>query len=461
MISEHRAYALPKRAVAATVTVVATAGLLPFGAHQLPASVSFVPALIAIVTIVDLMSVYLLLGDYLDRGDLRLAVMAGAYAWSLVVMAGYALAFPGAVGVDPPLALTPSTAPYLYTAWHGGFPVLLALAWAPWAPRWTQPVPREQRTRLAGVLMTSFVLAGLATVAALCGTADRLPVLIQGLDTSRMTTLTAPLVLSAVLLALVVTVRGTRERSGPERWTAVAVLACLCDLLLTYTSRSRFSLGWYSGRTLTIVAAAVVLLAMQASFRALKAQAERDATIDALTGLSNRRGAYTSLDQMIARARRTGTPLGIISFDLDWFKRINDRFGHVMGDQVLAGVGAGLTTLLRRGDLAARVGGEEFLLALHDTDAAGAVVAAERLRSMINAMAIPGLDQPVTASFGTTVLLDSDADAALLLRRVDAALYLSKEHGRNRVESQSSDAASTGETEMTRSEWSASMAATP
>ena len=80
----------------------------------------------------DIMSVWLLAGEYLDTGDRRLLGMALAYLWSLLLMGGYALAFPGVVSQHPPLAVTASVAPYLYLGWHVGFPVLLGAAWGPW-----------------------------------------------------------------------------------------------------------------------------------------------------------------------------------------------------------------------------------------------------------------------------------------------------------------------------------------
>lgn len=418
----------------ALAVVIASLSLLPSGSYAVGASVSFVPALVAVVAVFDLMSVYLLMGDYRDRGDLRLAVMAGAYAWSLVVMAGYALAFPGAVATDPPLAITTSMAPYFYVAWHGGFPVLLAAAWAPWPAAWTRPMAPTRRTRTGTALLGAFLLAALVLVATLLRYAESLPPLINGLDTSRMTTLTAPFTLPAALLSVVVTVHGSWRRPGPERWTSIAVLACLCDLMLTYFGGARFSLGWYGGRTLTIFAAGVVLVAMQRSYRKLKSQAERDAVIDALTGLNNRRGAYAGLEQLISRARRSRTPLGLVVVDLDWFKRVNDRHGHEVGDLVLSHVGRVLNEFTRAGDVAARMGGEEFVLVLDDTDADGTRLAAERLRLLISETTVRGLETPVTASLGTAELLDSDVEFASLLRRADEALYLAKEQGRNQVQ---------------------------
>jgi diguanylate cyclase (GGDEF)-like protein len=272
-------------------------------------------------------------------------------------------------------------------------------------------------------------------VALLGAFADHLPVLIDGLDTTRMTTLTGPIVLPLVVVALVVAVRGAWDRTGPERWVPVAVLACLCDLLLTYASRSRFSLGWYGGRSLTIVATGVVLGAMLVSFRRLKAQAERDAFSDSLTHLTNRRGALAALDFMITPVGRGRSTIGVVALDLDFFKSVNDNDGHAAGDAVLVEVGRVLGSTSRGGDVAARVGGEEFLVILHDTDASGALIAAERLRVQIADMVVPGVGTKVTASIGVTVLEPQDLDPGEVLRRADEALYEAKHNGRNRVES--------------------------
>jgi diguanylate cyclase (GGDEF)-like protein len=427
--------------VSAVATVLVALVVLPFCTNQWGPSVSFMPALIVVVAGFDLLSVYLLVGDYRDRGDVRLLVMACAYTWSLIVMGGYALSFPGAIAMDPPLAVTASMAPYFYVIWHGGFPLLLGCAWAPWPARWGRPTPERTRTRMVWVLVSVFAASAVVLVAALVLLAARLPVLIVGLDTSRMTTYTAPIVLPLVMLALVATVYGTWHRTGPERWSSVAVLVCVCDLVLTYMAGSRFSVGWYGGRTLTLVAAAVVLLAMLASFRRLKAQAEHDAMVDSLTGLLNRRGGYLALDQMVARARRTGASLGVVAFDLDWFKRVNDRHGHEAGDEVLAEVGRSLATLYRRGDVGARVGGEEFLLLLHDTDAEGARAAAERVRELVASMRVAVVGEPVTASVGVSVFSPGDANESVVLRRADHALYEAKRLGRNRVETAFEDLA--------------------
>jgi diguanylate cyclase (GGDEF)-like protein len=164
------------------------------------------------------------------------------------------------------------------------------------------------------------------------------------------------------------------------------------------------------------------------------ALAEHRALTDALTGLPNQRAAHDTILRMTAHAARTLNPLAVALLDLDHFKQINDLHGHDKGDEALAAVGAVLAADLRAGDFAGRYGGEEFLLLLPDTGVGDASTIAERLRTALSALTIPGVDQPVTASFGIAVLPDHAADAGTLLRKADAALYAAKAAGRNRIQ---------------------------
>jgi PAS domain-containing protein len=231
----------------------------------------FLPAVLGIVAFVDLLSAYLLVQQYRSEGDPRELAMACAYTASLVVMIGYAGAFPGALSANPPFATAASVAPWLYVIWHTGFPVLLALAWAPWPSRWTalcRPEARASRLWAAQLL----TLAGaVALVVVLVRNGPALPVLIVGRDFTAMTRLTAPVAVPLVVISAIVTTYAMRRRSGPERWCSTAVWVCLIDLLLTYGARIRFSAGWYAGRTLTVIAATVVLVAMLHETTQLKA----------------------------------------------------------------------------------------------------------------------------------------------------------------------------------------------
>jgi diguanylate cyclase (GGDEF)-like protein len=160
---------------------------------------------------------------------------------------------------------------------------------------------------------------------------------------------------------------------------------------------------------------------------------------DGLTGLHNRRhvlGELGELDREISRHRRTGAPLSILLMDIDHFKTINDTAGHLAGDAVLVAVAACLKAQLRSCDLAARYGGEEFLAVLPETDAEGARLAAERIRSAIAAMPLAALDdRRITISIGCGSFPGvSPLTADERIRLVDEALYRAKESGRNRVE---------------------------
>jgi diguanylate cyclase (GGDEF)-like protein len=182
---------------------------------------------------------------------------------------------------------------------------------------------------------------------------------------------------------------------------------------------------------LSVTQAAPVL----ANLRIL-AMAEAQAATDALTGLSNARALQDSVKRLVAQAQRTGEPLSAIALDLDHFKEINDHYGHEAGDDLLAAVGETLTISVRGDeDFAGRAGGEEFLALLPNTDRAGAIAYAERLRGLIAAITVPAVDRKVTASVGVALMPDDALTDKELLRRADRALYTAKRNGRNRVES--------------------------
>ena len=418
---------------AVSISIAFTVLLLPFGGRQLSPTVSFLPAMLAIVACFDVMSVYLLVGEFHDSGDRRVLVMSWAYVWSLVTMLAYALAFPGVVSTHPPLAITASMAPWFYIAWHAGFPVLLGAAWAPWRRRWTALSPPHRRPRVANITVALAAGGALALVTALSLLAHQLPVLIVGVNTSRMTSLTAPVAIPLAVLALLSAYRGSWHRTGPERWAAVVVLVCLSDLVLTYAARHRYSLGWYAGRSLTLVSSGVVLFATVGALRRAKSQAQKDAMIDALTGLANRRSAHRDLQLLIDFSRRAGSPLSVISFDIDLFKQVNDLGGHEAGDEVLARMGKELPGWMRLADVVARVGGEEFLVLLPSTDLEGAHLAAEKIRQGVEAMVWDDVTTQITVSLGVAAVADANEDLSALLRRVDDALYTAKRLGRNRT----------------------------
>ena len=162
---------------------------------------------------------------------------------------------------------------------------------------------------------------------------------------------------------------------------------------------------------------------------------EERATVDALTGLRNRRWLDEAFARELARADGAGRPLCLAMVDVDRFKKFNDEHGHRAGDEVLKGVGRVLRDTSRPNDLAARYGGEEFSVLFPDTPLDDALAAAERLRRAIAACEIgyEGAALPrVTASFGLVQRLPGES-LEQLVTRADAALYRAKEQGRDRV----------------------------
>ncbi len=160
----------------------------------------------------------------------------------------------------------------------------------------------------------------------------------------------------------------------------------------------------------------------------------RAALHDPLTGACNRGSFHQAIRRDIELARRKQRPLSLIVIDLDHFKRINDRFGHSMGDRVLQHTSRVLERTIRASDMLFRYGGEEFVVLLSDTDLDGARLLAERLRAAIAGIdTIDGVEVPVSASLGIAELRDED-DEGSLFDRADAALYLAKKRGRNRAE---------------------------
>jgi diguanylate cyclase (GGDEF)-like protein len=164
------------------------------------------------------------------------------------------------------------------------------------------------------------------------------------------------------------------------------------------------------------------------------AVAEIRAATDGLTGLPNKRAVTDAMKRMFAQASQTASPLGLLVLDLDHFKQINDRLGHPVGDQVLASVGAVLRSVLRARDFAGRDGGEEFAILLPDTGVPAALEIAERVRAAVAEISLAGADASVTASIGVAGFPDHATSLDRLEWLADAALYLAKRQGRNRVE---------------------------
>lgn len=163
---------------------------------------------------------------------------------------------------------------------------------------------------------------------------------------------------------------------------------------------------------------------------------EQLAGTDPLTTVQNRRQLEAEFTRERARQRRHGLPIGVLEIDIDHFKRVNDAHGHAVGDEVLRYLTQRWRALIREVDVLARVGGEEFVVLLPETDAEGARESAERLRASTASepvsTSVGALD--ITASIGVTLAPANGAGLEEVIRRVDQALYQAKRNGRNRCE---------------------------
>lgn len=166
----------------------------------------------------------------------------------------------------------------------------------------------------------------------------------------------------------------------------------------------------------------------------LHQEIERQAMLDPLTGISNRRTLDVLAVQALATAQRHDRPLALLLVDADHFKRINDDCGHAAGDEALRLLAATLKRGLRNEDLLGRLGGEEFVAVLPESDEAAALASAERLRRAVEELefTVGGRSMPLRISIGVATLRAGD-DFAALLRRADAAMYAAKRAGRNCV----------------------------
>jgi diguanylate cyclase (GGDEF)-like protein/PAS domain S-box-containing protein len=168
--------------------------------------------------------------------------------------------------------------------------------------------------------------------------------------------------------------------------------------------------------------------------RADAESARRDALIDALTGLPNRRHVDAALDGRLENLRRYGWAFGLLLADIDHFKAVNDRLGHAAGDEALRMVAGTLAGGLRAGDFVGRWGGEEFVALVENADRSMLLAAAERLRVLVarSIVRYAGREIPVRISLGGA-LARADDNPDRLLGRADAALYAAKDEGRDRV----------------------------
>ena len=241
---------------------------------------------------------------------------------------------------------------------------------------------------------------------------------------------------------------GTSVRDGVQRHYAFTQIGDLPLVLNVALAVDEIESGW---RAKALVIGSVVLTLCSLTVflsllygrdlrrcAAMQAELSRLSRTDALTGLANRRRFEQAFERAGEHAGRSGKPLSLLVVDADHFKRFNDRYGHAVGDEVLKGLACCLSAIVHRpDDLVARIGGEEFVVLLADTDAAGALRIARKLHEAVGGLTVAsaGIQAgAVTVSIGLATGRSSPGERAdALYRAADAALYEAKAGGRNQT----------------------------
>ena len=227
-----------------------------------------------------------------------------------------------------------------------------------------------------------------------------------------------------------------RRKAPHARSLLVATGACVAAAAFDGAGVLALGLGGSVGFALSAPAFFVLMSTFLAALADRLARLRLAASTDPLTGLANRSVLFDRLNLEIARARRHAHPVALAILDLDAFKDFNDRYGHVAGDRLLVAVSRALVDAIRDTDLAARFGGDEFVVLLPEADATQAVACLERIRNGVGRARIAGADHGSTASAGIAVFdptVRASVSVSAWLRQADAALYAAKAAGRNRV----------------------------
>jgi diguanylate cyclase (GGDEF)-like protein len=175
-------------------------------------------------------------------------------------------------------------------------------------------------------------------------------------------------------------------------------------------------------------------LANQVAVAIENARLYEESIVDGLTGLYQRKYFELRLEEELKRSQRYKHPLNLVMIDIDYFKRVNDEHGHLMGDGVLKEVASVFKKSIRLEDVVARYGGEEFVLIMPHTSLENMRKTGERLRAEIEEMEISGISITISVGIGHFDGKETDFNHRDLINRADRALYLAKKRGRNRVE---------------------------
>lgn len=461
-----------ERRIALSVVLTSTAIFLvtaPFATTPLPPLPTFIAIYESALVINDLITAVFLFGQFNILRARSLLVLASGYLFTAFLAVAHALTFPGLFSPTGLLGASPQSTAWLYMFWHAGFP-LLVIAYARLRDQgYGISMRRDHRVAVMFSVAATLTAAIALTLLATAGR-DLLPTIMRGNHYAPAMTVVVSSVWVLSGFALVA-VWQRRPHSTLDLWLIIVLCAWVFDVALSAVlNAGRFDLGFYAGRIYGLLATGFVLVMLLLENskiysrlvetyernREKTAELQHLATVDALTGIANRRAFEKALDQEWRRTLRHKTSLCLLMIDVDFFKRFNDSYGHVAGDHCLRSVAKVLARNARRaGEVAARYGGEEFAVLLPHVDVVEAVRVAQRICNDVCELNIPHeastVATHVTVSVGVAGTLHafgSQAEAVplepmaaetwrgtstALVEMADQALYVAKTGGRNRV----------------------------
>lgn len=437
-------------ALAACVAMgVVTAALVPDARSHWGPMRAFLPAYQTTLILAYLMTGYLMFGHYQATRSRALLYLSGGFFYTAGIVATQFLSFPGQFLAEGRLLGGPQTATWLWCLWHIG-PVVGILVYTVMAQREGDTVAEADGPQVV-LRFVAVVLALLGlSVFAVTTLHDLLPVMDLDGNYHRITTSgVAPAIQLAIAGALVALWRRGGYRTELNLWLSVALVALMFDDAITMVGGSRLSGGWYVGRINALISAAVMVLAyvheinrvykkVAADARALQVSntqlttAVGQAQLDSLTRLPRRALFMDQLRHLQAQQRQSGHALALLFIDLDGFKKVNDTKGHLVGDLVLAQTADVLRRTIRVGDAVGRHGGDEFVIAVTAAQEQIQATATRIATQVIDG--IGQLNQGIGCSVGISHAASGHVDAEALVQRADAAMYVAKGNGRNRVQ---------------------------
>ncbi len=392
----------------------------------------FLPISATLWASADLLTAYLLLTQFSVNGLRAFAVLGAAYGVPGLLTIPYLVFFPGLFILAPMTLGTLQLSLWLWIAWHLIFPAIVGVYHA---------CDRGLTARItSGIGIRRWIIGALiaggagcvALTALLVGVREQLPPLItSGGFTGAYFTIAAPAIVAVNLIAAVAILSSQRP-SKLQLWLSVALIIAAFDGALNMYSSGRYTVTWYVGKVETLATAAIVLVILLSEVSSLYRRLGKLASIDVLTGLANRQAFDNDARLSLLIHQRRSEDIAFLVVDIDFFKQYNDTYGHQAGDVCLQRVAQCIRhTCARAVDLVGRFGGEEFVVLLQGTNAAGALRVGEAIRNCVEAMGVAhagsSVAKVVTVSVGIAqVACGRDTNLEGLFKSADAALYDAK-----------------------------------